>query len=66
MYADDPEITISSNNEAELIERAQAELLNIAQWIRINKLSLNPRKTEYMIVDHPRRKEKENLYCNYA
>ena len=27
MYADDTEITISSNNQAELIETAQAELL---------------------------------------
>ena len=42
MYADDTEITISSNNQAELMETAQAELLNIAEWMRINKLSLNP------------------------
>ena len=41
MYADDTEITISSNNQAEIIETAQAELLNIAEWMRINKLSLN-------------------------
>ena len=57
MYADDTEITISSNNQAELIEKAQAELLNIAEWMRINKLSLNPTKTEYMIIDHPRRRK---------
>ena len=58
MYADDTEITISSNNQAELIETAQAELLNIAEWMRINKLSLNSTKTEYMIIDHPRRRKK--------
>ena len=58
MYADDTEMTISSNNQAELIETAQAEFLNIAEWIRINKLSLNPTKTEYMIIDHPRRRKK--------
>ena len=57
MYADDNEITISSNNQAELIEKAQAELLHIAEWMRINKLSLNPTKTEYMIIDHPRRRK---------
>ena len=61
MYADDTEITISSNNQAELIETAQAELLNIAEWMRINKLSLNPTKTEYMIVDHPRRRKNREL-----
>ena len=58
MYADDTEITISSSNQAQLTETAQTELLNIAEWMRINKLSLNPTKTEYMIIDHPRRREK--------
>ena len=57
-YADDTEITISSNNHAELIETAQAELVNIADWMRINKLSLNPAKTEDMIINHPRRRIK--------
>ena len=58
MYSDDTEITISLNNQAELIETEQAELLNIAEWMRINKLSINPIKTEYMIIDHPRRRKK--------
>ena len=66
MYADDSEITISSNNQAELIGIAQAELLSIAEWMRINKLSLNPTKTEYIIINHPRRRKKENLYRNYT
>ena len=61
MYSDDTEITISSNNQVELIEKAQAELLNIAEWMRINKLSLNPTKTEYMILDHPRRRKNREL-----
>ena len=61
MYADDTEITISSNSQAELIETAQAELLNIAEWMRSNKLSLNPTKAEYMIIDHPRRRKNRKL-----
>ena len=61
MYADDTEITISSNNQVELMEKAQAELLNIAEWMRINKLSLNPTKTEYMILDHHRRRKNREL-----
>ena len=58
MYADDTEMAISSNKQAELIEAAQAELSNIAVWMRINKLSLNRTKTEYMIIDYPRRRRK--------
>ena len=46
MCADDTEKTISSNIQAELRETVQAGLLNIAEWMRINKLSLNPTKTE--------------------
>ena len=61
MYADDTEITISSNSQGELIQTAQAELLNIAEWMRINKLSPNPTKTEYMIIDHPRRRKIREL-----
>ena len=55
MYADDTKMNISSNNQAELIETAQAELLDIEEWMRINKLNLNPRKAEYMIINHPSR-----------
>ena len=65
MCADDTEIAISSSNQAELIETAQAELFNIAEWMRINKLSLNPTKTEYMIIDHPRGRKMENYYRKY-
>ena len=46
MYEDDTEMAISSNDQVELIVTAQAELLNIAEWIRSNKLSLNLTKTE--------------------
>ena len=28
---------------------------NIPEWMRINKLSIDPQKTEYMIIAHPRR-----------
>ena len=45
MYADDTEITISSNNHAEQIKTAQAELLTIAEWMRIKKLGISPTKT---------------------
>ena len=56
MYANDHEITISSNNQTELMETAQAELFNVTEWIRINKLSHNPTKTVCMIIYHPRRR----------
>ena len=33
----------------------QEELVNVTEWMRINKLSQNPTKTEYMTIVHPRR-----------
>ena len=61
-YADDTEITISSNSQRTLMKTTQAELPKITEWMRINKLSLN----EYMIIYHPcRRKIGESILQLY-
>ena len=46
MYTDDAHVTITSNNLENLLENAQRELLNISEWMGINKLTANPKKTE--------------------
>ena len=38
------------------------ELSNISTWMRINKLSANPKKTEYMIIGHPRKINKIEVH----
>ena len=58
MYADDTHVTITSNNLENLLENAQKELLNISEWMKINKLTANPKKTEYMLIGHPRKVNK--------
>ena len=55
LYADDTHITVASNNVENLIQKAQLELSNISTWMRINKLSANPKNTEYMIIGQPRK-----------
>ena len=55
MYADDTHVTIASNDSENLLENAQREFLNISEWVRINKLTANPKKTEYMLIVHPRK-----------
>ena len=55
LYADDTHITVASTNVENLIQNAQMELSNISTWMRINKLSANPKKTEYVIIGHPRK-----------
>ena len=44
MYADDTHITLTSSNIEVLLSNAHKELRNIYEWMRINKLSANPKK----------------------
>ena len=37
-YADDISLTIASRNPAKLVENAHQELLNITEWMRVNKV----------------------------
>ena len=47
-YANDNSVTIASNDKEKL-----------AEWMGMNKLSLNPSKTEYMIIGHPRKAKRQ-------
>ena len=58
VYADDTTITIASNDVEKLLCEAQQELLNLSECMKINKLSPNPAKTEYMIIGHSRKLNK--------
>ena len=53
IYADDTSLTIASSNPVKLVDHAHRELLNISKWMRVNKLSPNPKKTEFMVIGHP-------------
>ena len=50
MCVDDTHIAIASSDIAELIRMTNRELLNISDWLRVNKLSANSQKTEFMIL----------------
>ena len=58
LYADDTETTISSSDIGDLTRSFQTELDNISDWMRVNKLSINPDKTEFMVIGNPRRTNK--------
>ena len=53
IYADDTNITIASDDVAKLVVDAHQELSNLSEWMRVNKLSPNPKKTELMAIGHP-------------
>ena len=53
IYADDTNITIASDNVVKLVEDTQHEPSKLSEWMRLNKLSPNPKKTEFMIMGQP-------------
>ena len=44
-----------------MIECPHKQLANIAEWMRANKLSPSPKKTEFMIIGHPLSTRKPEL-----
>ena len=54
MYADDTTVTYSADDIETLCDDLNEELTNISEWTRSNKLSLNARKSEFLIVGHRR------------
>ena len=58
MYADDTCVNIASENLNELLKDLKNELQNVSNWMRINKLSLNASKSEYMVIGHRRQLNK--------
>lgn len=52
---------IASDDIEKLVFDAQQELLNISEWMIINKLSPSPAKTEYMIIGHSRKVNALNI-----
>ena len=61
MYADDTHVTITSSKLEILLENAHRELLNISEWMRINKLIASSKKTDYMLISHPRKVNKMDV-----
>jgi hypothetical protein len=51
MFVDDTNISTQGKTDTEIQERLNTDLENVHQWLTSNKLTLNKKKTEYMIVD---------------
>ena len=56
IFADDTNIFFSSSDPSHLETVLNQELLKTKEWCDINKLSINLKKTNYMIIKSPRKK----------
>ena len=54
MYVDDTRVTCFAEDMEELCNNLQHELINISNWMRQNKMSINTKKSEFMIIGHKR------------
>ena len=52
MYADDTLSISKSNNIEEVTEKCSKGLDKVSTWCEANKLSMNYKKTKYMIIKH--------------
>ena len=54
MYADNICVNITSENLSYLIKDLKNELEDISNWMRVEKLRLNARKSEFIVVGRRR------------
>ena len=52
LFADDTNLFISGRNSQKLYEAANNDLNAIAKWLKVNRLSLNVKKTHYMVFSN--------------
>ena len=52
LFADDTNLFISGDNSQKLYEAANNDLNAIAEWLKVNRLSLNVKKTHYMVFSN--------------
>ena len=50
MHIDDPILTCIDKNPNILQQKTNAELKKIEDWMKTNKLTINYKKTNYMII----------------
>ena len=48
LFADDTDLFICGDNIDEIVKCLNLELIEISSWLKVNKLSLNIKKTHYM------------------
>lgn len=56
LFADDSNMFISGHNLSEMVSTMNTEMVKIVEWLQVNKLSLNLKKTHYIIFRKRRSK----------
>ena len=65
LYADDTAVFVKSTTPMCISEILQLEMDKICNWLRINCLTLNSKKTKCMLIGSKRRLKKSKLNLNH-
>ena len=60
MYTDDTIISYSGSKLSEIELKMNSELSKLNRWLKVNNLSLNTAKTEFMIIGSRQRLQTQN------
>ena len=66
LFADDSSVFYSHRNPQILLDTINAELIHINEWIQANKLSLNIKKTKYMLFSNSLKSLPGNIILNHS
>ena len=61
VFADDTNLFINGDNLHDIVITLNGELENISVWLKVNKLSLNVKKTHYMILTSKRSPQQDHV-----
>ena len=50
LYADDTQIFTSSHDTEDLIDKLNSDLVNVMDWLTVNKLQSHAKKTKFMLI----------------
>ena len=66
LFADDSNMFITGKNPDDLVIKMNAEIVKVVDWLKINKLSLNLKKTHFIIFRKPRQRNlRFEEYCKF-
>ena len=58
LYADDMAILANGTDYIDIMLSLQIEMANVIEWLRLNKLTLNVKKTKFMLCGTPQKLNK--------
>lgn len=51
LFADDTLLSVSANTTQEAADKSNEDLMNVSNWLKLNKLKLNIEKTKCMVIN---------------